>query len=202
MEESKFYEFVRGHLTVNSGPMFSGKTSVLTETLNRYADLGFPTLYINSSKDTRSDKGISTHNSGGNNLSKKVDKLSVQNLSNVDASLLSKFKVIGIDEAQFFSGLCNTVLDWVDAQKKIVHVVGLDLYANRQKWGEIADLFPQADSAFKLTAKCLDCLDLGQGVIEAPFTSRIVPKGPLEDIGGSDKYLPVCRKHWNIRNDN
>lgn len=199
MEPPRFYDFLPGHLEVNPGPMFSGKTSTLTENLNRYADLGFPTCYINSSKDTRSDKGISTHNSGGINLSEKVTKFSTDDLSIMNESLL-KFKVIGVDEAQFFNQLCDVVLDWVDTQKKIVHVVGLDLYANRKKWGEIADLFAQADSACKLTAKCLDCLNSGQGVINAPFTSKINPGGPNEDIGGADKYVPVCRKHWNIRN--
>lgn len=191
------FSHLPGHLTTGPGPMFANKTGSLVDNLNRYADLGFSTVYINTIEDTRSDRGISTHNSGGANLSEKVTKISTNDLAEVD---VSQFKVIGVDEAQFFPKLCDTVLNWVDEQGKIVHAVGLDLNAKRERWGELTELSAHADVSIKMTAKCLDCLAEGQGIVSAPFTSKINLKAPDVDIGGSDKYVPCCRKHWNTRN--
>ncbi len=197
MQKERRFSHLPGHLRVNMGPMFASKTQVVTDNLNRYADLGFPTAYINTIQDTRSDSGVSTHNSGGNNLSKKVDKFPLQNLKEFNPE---KYKVIGVDEGQFFSDLCDVILEWTDVQQKIVHVVGLDLNAKRQKWGQLTELSAHADICEKMTAKCVDCLSEGKGILNAPFTSRLDPSGPEIDIGGHDKYIACCRLHWNLRN--
>lgn len=52
------------------------------------------------------------------------------------------------------------------------------------------DIIPLADSVTKLTAKCELC---GK---RAFFTLRKTEETRTEVIGGSDKYMPVCRQHY------
>ena len=56
------------------------------------------------------------------------------------------------------------------------------------------DLIPICDRVDKLCAYCKVC---NNGTI-APFTKKIKGNSEQVDIGGSDKYLPVCRTHLNF----
>ena len=60
--------------------------------------------------------------------------------------------------------------------------------------GEILDLLPIADSITKLKSKCNTC------GAEAIFTHRISNEKEQVIIGGSDKYIPLCRNHYIIEN--
>src|SRR5581483_2973314 len=136
-------EHIEGKLISLEGPMFCSKSSTLVQDANRYADLGFKTLYINSAKDTRNFGHVSTHSSGGLSLSSKVDYLSLNSLNYSELETyidINKYKVIFIDEFQFFSNPTDIINEWVDISNKIVHVGGLDLDAKRRKWGSITDL--------------------------------------------------------------
>ena len=77
---------------------------------------------------------------------------------------------------------------------KHVVVCGLDGDINRNIFGEIIKLIPICDSLIKLHAYCNKCND---GTL-APFTKKINNDISLIDIGGSDKYIPVCRYHFNL----
>ena len=81
------------------GPMFSGKTTELNSGLTIRADLGESVAYINHIKDTRSKNIMSTHSSCLK-LSPLITYIEVECLSEVD---ISKYRVIGVDEFQFFN---------------------------------------------------------------------------------------------------
>ena len=78
---------------------------------------------------------------------------------------------------------------------------GLDGDYNRNIFGQIIKLIPICDTVDKLTAYCSKC---NNGTI-APFTKKYNSTGGIGsstmnntntqifDIGGIDKYLPVCR---------
>lgn len=77
--------------------------------------------------------------------------------------------------------------------KKHVVVSGLDGDCFRNTFGDIIKLIPICDSVDKLTAYCNKCND---GTL-APFSKKIIQtSNSLIDIGGSDKYIPVCRHHY------
>ena len=90
-------------LEIIIGPMMSGKSTTLINKLI-VSNTVHPTLYINHKLDKRSLKSVySTHNPMINMLEISevpFDCVSTDNLSNVD---ITKYKVIGIDEGQFFS---------------------------------------------------------------------------------------------------
>lgn len=197
----------RGTLYVRAGPMFSDKTTWLNAELTRFADRGFKALKITHADDIRDtvascDDSGSTHNSSYTSLSSKIDRVRASTLETVD---VTKYNVVGIDEGQFFPDLYNTVKQWVDAGKH-VRVAGLDGDFQMQKFGQVIDLFPIADDFVKVKAACRVCLDELEKVgfhgnilaIEGPFTKRLGKSTVQKEVGGSDKYIPVCRYHHSV----
>jgi thymidine kinase len=194
----------RGTLYVRAGPMFSDKTTWLNSELTRFADRGFSVLKITHADDVRGsvaacDDSGSTHNSSYTSLTSKIQRMRAAELKNID---VSKFNVVGIDEGQFFLDLYLSVKEWVNIGKH-VRVVGLDGDFKMEKFGQVIDLVPIADEFVKVKASCRVCLDELEKVgfhgnilaIEGPFTKRIGRSNGQKDVGGSDKYMPVCRYH-------
>lgn len=72
---------------------------------------------------------------------------------------------------------------------KIVIVSALDGTFQRKPFGAVLDLVPKAEVVSKLTAVCMICFR------DAAFSKRIVQCGSeVEVIGGTDKYISVCRE--------
>lgn len=71
---------------------------------------------------------------------------------------------------------------------KIVIISALDGTFKRNSFGEICNLIPLSESVTKLTAICMRCQK------DASFSKRITKETETIDIGGSDKYIAVCRK--------
>jgi thymidine kinase len=110
----------------------------------------------------------------------------------VAVNLLNQYDSIFIDEGQFFPDLYSFVSDLVDNYRKHVIVSGLDGDSNRNTFGELIKLIPICDTVDKLHAYCNKC---NNGRI-APFTKKIKEDTVLIDIGGINKYIPVCRYHY------
>jgi thymidine kinase len=176
--------------------MYSSKTSTLLIDLTRYSDVGLPVLYINSQDDTRGDV-YSTHNSSLHQLSKKVETKKAVHLEDIPDEELGKYKVIGIDESQFFDDLVPFVKKLLK-MKKIIYVSGLDGDVNQNLFGKILYLIPYASEVRKLTAVCEKCKEFGRIVpanVTISRTKRIhSPEDttPVKEIGAKEKYVPVC----------
>lgn len=205
MNDEKYYNNHRGTLYMRIGPMFSGKTTWLNSELTQLSDKGFTVLKITHSDDIRTDvvtcdNSGSTHNSSYKSLTKKITCVRVPQLKNID---VNQYNVIGIDESQFFYDLLDTVNVWVEELGKHVRVSGLDGDAFKNKFGQTLDLIPMCDEVIKLHASCRICLnELEKSqfrgnilAIAGPFTKRIGNSVAQKDVGGSDKYIPVCRFH-------
>ena len=113
-------------------------------------------------------------------------------LSMIDFDTIRNVDSIFIDEGQFFTDLYTSVLSFVDVFKKHVVVSGLDGDATRNVFGDLIKLIPICDTVDKLRAYCNKC----NNGTPAPFTKKITNDSSLIDIGGSDKYIPVCRHHY------
>jgi thymidine kinase len=178
-----------GRLELIIGNMFSGKSSELIRRINREKSIHKRILVINYIDDNRYDfESISTHD----NI--KIHSLKVKRLHDLD-NLIETHDSFFIDEGQFFEDLYDFVTLLVDIYKKHVVVSGLDGDCYRSMFGEILKLIPVCDTVDKLSAYCSKCID---GTV-APFTKKIVKKqneNEQIDIGGSDKYIPVCRHHY------
>ena len=177
-------------LTLVIGPMFSGKSSYLLSSIRKYREIDWSIYIITSSFDKRytSETKIVNHNQESCNADTAVEKLS-------DVSTNKEYlesKVVIIEEAQFYPDLVDFVLEAVEVYEQHVIVAGLDGDASRKPFGKLLELIPYADTIIKLKALCKKCND----GTEALFTSKKVHDDTTVDIGGSDKYEALCRKHF------
>ena len=177
-------------LEIITGCMFSGKSSYLLSSIRKYREIGWSIYIITSSFDKRytTETKIVNHNQESCNADSAVEKLS--DVSNKKDYLDAK--VVIIEEAQFYPDLVEFVLEAVEVYDKHVIVAGLDGDASRKPFGKLLDLIPYADTIIKLKALCKKC---GDGT-EALFTSKKVHDSNIVDIGSSDKYEALCRKHY------
>ena len=177
-----------GELHLIIGCMFSGKTSKLISYIRKCQLLNQEYLVITHSFDKRYGSDIICSHDKNKVFSEVTTKLS-------DIKITEKYKkstFIFIEEAQFFNDLKDFVIQAVEVDNKIVTVCGLDGDFKRNKFGEILDLIPYADSLEKLSAYCIECCD---GTL-AKFSKRITNDFETKLIGSTEKYKAVCRKHY------
>lgn len=196
-EDAKIQMEQVGELTIVMGPMFSGKTSYIMHILET---LGYATrcLYISHAADTRSDLEFSTHNKtlDISQLSKlNADMIKVSRLEQIPRDIIAKYHVITIDESQFFEDLNRHVRRWVDDLGIEVYVAGLSGDFNRENFGEIHKLVSFADKIVVLRdTLCAVCSAMSRRT-PAIFTKNLEDStGEQVQVGGSEKYIPVCRK--------
>ena len=67
-------------------------------------------------------------------------------------------------------------------------VAALDGTFQRKPFGSVLNLVPIAEKVTKLSAVCMLCCER-----DASFTYRMSTETEVEVIGGSDKYVAVCR---------
>lgn len=169
----------RGQIQVILGPMFSGKSTELMRRIKRYQVANHECLLIKYAKDARySDEYLSTHDKH------MLPAVKAEKLS--DISIPSDCSVIGIDEGQFFSDIVEFCEGMANEGVRVI-VSALDGTFQRKAFGSILGLIPLAESVVKLNAVCMICYG------EAAFTKRIGSEMQVEVIGGTDKYMAVCR---------
>jgi thymidine kinase len=179
--------------------MMSGKTTKMIKRVTKFVDAcGSKAIVINNRKDTRAPSTkVSSHSSSYRGLSEKIVVVSTERLCDVN---VNGYEVIGVDEAFLFDDLFDTVLKWLRMDKHII-VAGLDGDFKMEEFGQIHRLLPKADKFVKLSAICTLCLEgltervTPSNITPAPFTKRLGDNKEVEDIGGADKYVAVCRKH-------
>lgn len=189
-----------GVLEVYHGPMCSDKTHHLCSKLSSFADTNTPTCYINNKKDNRAgdDSTFSTNRNVGkvsNIMSIKINKYKVAKLK--DFKDIDQYQVIGIDEAQLFDDLIETVELWLNLNKIII-VAGLNANYKMGKYGKVLDLIPMSTYSEHLRAICEICRIDGYLGVPAPHTLRLIDDDQETIIGGCDIYIPTCRYHHDL----
>jgi thymidine kinase len=177
-----------GKLELIIGPMFSGKSTELIRRIRLLQIIDKKILVIKPVIDSRYniDK-ITSHNY------ESIDCKVLEKLEDIIDDEIIKYDTIVVDEGQFFSDLVHIVTKWVDNFNVNVIVGGLDGDFQRQPIGNILNLIPHADQCHKLTSLCNICKD----GTTAPFSFRSVDSLDKVLVGGSESYIPVCRRHFN-----
>lgn len=193
MPNKHFSDSDEAYLEIVLGPMFSGKTSYLVNVYNQCKFCNIPVSVINHSFDNRYDVTLmSTH-----------DKIMVpcvkgEKLWDIwkenDETQLSQ--VLLINEGQLFPDLCDFVAYMLKVCKKTIYVCGLDGDFQRQKFGQILDLIPLCDNVQKLSSMCSLCKNGKAGI----FSHRISCEKE-QIVIGSDNYIPVCRKCYEMEEE-
>lgn len=189
-----------GQLDLVLGTMFSGKTTYILSQIAKMAELNYSILYINVEFDNRSVTIFSTHNpffdthkdfTKKETITNNVEMIKTKNLLDIK---FEKKDVIIIDESHFFDDLVEFVNKCLDANKHII-VAGLIADFKGNKFGKTLDLIPICSKIKRLHAYCAECAKDKICCI-ATYSKRIVKCKKSIDIGGSEKYIPVCRTHY------
>jgi len=177
------------HLIV--GPMFSGKSTRLIYYIRKYKTLDYPILVIKPTIDDRYDAmNVCSHNQEKETCHLvECDQLA----SVLEWDEYKSAKVVLVEEAQFFSGLVETVRHMMDRDQKRVYVSGLNGDFNRNVFGEIHMLLPLCSSIECLNALCMKCKD-GTPAIYSKRTSHADSQQVL--VAGKDVYESVCHAHY------
>ena len=182
-------------LEIILGPMFSGKSSELIRRIRICKSINREIMVIKPKIDDRyiSDK-ICSHDSISEDCLVLEDLQELFDNKNFLEKLL-KATIIFIEEGQFFKSLVNNVLEILEKYQKDVVIAGLDGDSNRKSFGELLQLIPYANNVTKLNSMCKVC---NNGTL-APFTFRRNSSVNIDNqilVGGSELYLPTCRKHY------
>lgn len=203
-------------LHVYTGPMASGKTSSLLSAIHKYSNVVKErVLLVNFLGDDRgtsgsthedsdmrtpngTPNGVSTHQYGDYNLKIPlgiyVDPVRVSSLAELSDELISRYSVIGIDEAHFYPDLKEFIEKNFRKKDLIIYVSGLSYDSSNNKFGEVADLLPLATSFEKMNAICAACKP--HAMVPAGFTFCNEAKDSVVKIGGLEMYSPRCAYHY------
>ena len=171
-----------GKIEIITGCMFSGKS---TELLKRLKNSYNNYLLVKPKIDTRYDlSSVSTHSG------KKESALVVGSVSEVFKNL-NGVKIVGIDEAQFFT--IKIVRDCIELKKLGFRVIVAGLnkdYLNRE-FNSVTSLIKIADTTTKLYAVCNIC------AAPATRSHRLSKEKTKILLGHKNYYEPLCKKCYN-----
>jgi thymidine kinase len=193
-------------LSVFTGCQASSKTTRNISDATKWLDvLHCKGVYINHINDTRDEANIISSNSSSyKGVSDKFTILSVPNLTDI-LDELDNYNVICIDEIQFFPDIvpvCKYLLD----NGKHIFCSGLNTDWKGNDFGDVKNLLKYATTFEVLHAKCMHCVEeykekgihnLHQ-IPDASRTGKISGTNEVIEIGGVDKYIPLCYKHHTL----
>ena len=184
-----------GYLEIAIGPMFSGKTTWLTNLHKQCTFCNMRVVVVNFAGDTRytaaEDALLSTHD---RTMIPCVMCATIEELETQHADEVAAADVLLINEGQFFGDIM-TVLQFVGAGKR-VYICGLDGDFEKKRIGALLDLIPHCVKVRKLTSLCSLCRN-GK---EAIFSFRTTAETD-QIVIGSDNYIPLCRVCYQTESD-
>jgi thymidine kinase len=178
-------------IKIITGPMFSGKSTMLLQYADYYKSKGKKKVYyIKPEIDTRHIDCIQSRNDYVTFANSFPTNMNINDYSEyLDAFKQYKMDVVIIDEAQFFG---NWIIDFVfkcNLGGTDVIIAGLDMDSFGNPFGYMGGLMCIADDIEKLTAVCSVCANIAQ------FTMKLNDNPDVISIGGDEKYEPRCEKH-------
>lgn len=167
-------------LTVNVGPMFSGKTTALQQQGTKHLTAKQNVVFLKPEIDSRySYDKIVSH-----------DGISVEAINVTDTILIKEVMaadIVLIDEVQFLSlSVINEIVQLLELGKTI-YCSGLDLDHLMQGFEVTMKLMAIANKVNKFAAICEYC---GK---EATITGKKYNNENIIELGSSDVYYPLCR---------
>ena len=189
-------------LTIITGPMFAGKTSLMTSRLETFYDLNLAVKIFNHEKDDRitanEEKGIMTSHRlkyTQPTYAEKVHQLMGADLTTIKKDgTICQAEIVGIDEGHFFPDLYQAVRELI-LNNTIVFVVTLSGSSNLNTIGQAHLLAPLVNQTINLSAYCDNCRLENPGcLVPAYYSAKIVSETDTDEVcvGGKDKFIAVC----------
>ena len=186
-------------LYFNYSSMNAGKSTALLQADHNYRERGINTILFTSSKDERYGKNEIVSRIGikapanyffeDTNLYEEVSKyLQIKNIN-----------CVLIDEAQFLSK------DQVHQLGRIVDELNIPVltFGIRTDFqGELFEgskyLLAWSDNIKEIKTVC-HCGGKATMVVRINSNGKIVSEGSQIEVGGNESYIPLCRKHFNLK---
>ena len=176
-----------GYLELAIGPMFSGKTTWLTNLHKQCTYCNMRVVVVNFAGDVRyaaaGEALLSTHD---RTMIPCIMCSTIEELEAHHSDEVAAAEVLLVNEGQFFPDIMR-VLRYVDAGKR-VYVCGLDGDFEKKRIGSFLDLIPHCDKVCKLTSLCSICRNGKEAIFSFRTTSETD-----QIVIGSDNYIPLCR---------
>ncbi|MFH1867298.1 MAG: hypothetical protein ABIJ81_04440 [Patescibacteria group bacterium] len=187
-------------MNVITGCMFAGKTKMLIEKLKQHQAVGEKVVVFRPATDIRYQYTILIDHDGNTFRGKSlIVKNSEELLSRAHEG---EYRIVGVDEYQFFDNRLTSVLIFLSEQGFNVICAGLRYDFRGVEFQNTKDLLAlPKKKVVELTAICEIC------GAPAMHTLKILPDGqvatsiddsPRIEIGGKDKYKPVCLKCFEL----
>src|SRR3954470_4857173 len=176
--------------------MNAGKSTTLLQADFNYRERGMETMLYTASIDDRVERGVIASRIGleaGGNVYDSATDLRVE----VEAELKKRaLHCILIDEAQFLTRAQVVQLASICDELGIpVLAYGLRTDFQANLFEGSAALLALADSLIELKAVC-DCGRKATMNLRVDEEGRAVAAGAQTVIGGNDRYVALCRKHF------
>ena len=182
--------------------MNAGKSTVLLQASHNYGERGMKTMLFTAELDNRSKVGNISSRIG---LSEKAstfnndDNLfsSVQERLNID-----KISCVFVDEAQFLTEKQVWELsDVVEILNIPVMCFGLRTDFQGKLFEGSSSLLAIADELKEIKTIC-HCGKKANMVVRVDSNGKVLTEGAQIEIGGNEKYISLCRKHWKNEMEN
>ena len=182
--------------------MNAGKSTVLLQASHNYGERGMKTMLFTAELDNRSKVGNISSRIG---LSEKAstfnndDNLfsSVQERLNID-----KISCVFVDEAQFLTEKQVWELsDVVEILNIPVMCFGLRTDFQGKLFEGSSTLLAIADELKEIKTIC-HCGKKANMVVRVDSNGKVLKEGAQIEIGGNEKYISLCRKHWKNEMEN
>ena len=182
--------------------MNAGKSTVLLQASHNYGERGMKTMLFTAELDNRSKVGNISSRIG---LSEKAstfnndDNLfsSVQERLNID-----KISCVFVDEAQFLTEKQVWELsDVVEILNIPVMCFGLRTDFQGKLFEGSSSLLAIADELKEIKTIC-QCGKKANMVVRVDSNGKVLKEGAQIEIGGNEKYISLCRKHWKNEMEN
>ena len=176
--------------------MNAGKTTILLQASHNYGERGMNTLLLTAQLDNRAGTGTIASRIG---LSAKAETFSGE--TDVTAIIThahaqDKLSCVLVDEAQFLTSSQVWDLARVADHMNIpVMCYGLRTDFQGNLFEGSATLLAIADNLREIRTIC-HCGSKATMVIRQTEGGDVIREGDQIEIGGNDKYVSLCRKHW------
>ncbi len=182
--------------------MNAGKSTVLLQASHNYGERGMKTMLFTAELDNRSKVGNISSRIG---LSEKASTFNNDdNLFNSVEKRLKKDKIscVFVDEAQFLTNKQVWELsDVVEILNIPVMCFGLRTDFQGKLFEGSSSLLAIADELKEIKTIC-HCGKKANMVVRVDSNGKVLKEGAQIEIGGNEKYISLCRKHWKNEMEN
>ena len=182
--------------------MNAGKSTVLLQASHNYGERGMKTMLFTAELDNRSKVGNISSRIG---LSEKASTFN--NNDNLFSSVEKRVKkdkisCVFVDEAQFLTDKQVWELsDVVEILNIPVMCFGLRTDFQGKLFEGSSSLLAIADELKEIKTIC-HCGKKANMVVRVDSNGKVLKEGAQIEIGGNEKYISLCRKHWKNEMEN